>query len=240
MGISLSVVWLKDVHPKSNPTSLSKTKQIVFLYSSDLFIDALPNTNAIAIPRSRISHPPTISYLRQMTLLQAIFSPFTNLEVHFQGRTLFIRLRILVPKPPLFLFKQIVLQLTKWIFLSTPRKIPLNLLQSRIHTLRQMEEAHKIEWHIWQSAFNKRVYPFQHTLPLPKGKFLWKLSSSHPKQCKHCILLLEAALNTLQRETLLFIQYHKANYCTFSASPIGMTKLFSKLIFNLKGASNKK
>ena len=59
-----------------------------------------------------------VLYFRLMIIFQTVFSSSANLQAHLLKSALFIRIRLLIPRPPFILHRQTFSHFIKWIFLS--------------------------------------------------------------------------------------------------------------------------
>ena len=106
------------VFPKSHSLTISHRErnfaiqQIISLLSYEF-----PKANTIIV--SHLTRfPPTSSFLYfwLMTCFQSGILSLAKCQLHLQRWALFIVERHLTPKPPFFLFEQIIFHLTKWRF----------------------------------------------------------------------------------------------------------------------------
>ena len=117
--------------------SLSSKIQFCFKFIGSEFIPF--QRPLLALPLGGFGNqPPLVPYFRLMTIFQTIFRSSANLQAHLLKSALFIRIRLLIPRPPFIFHRQTFSHFIEWIFLSVellPQKKSLWIFSSLEQTL---------------------------------------------------------------------------------------------------------
>ena len=99
------------------PSPSSKI-QFYFKFTASKFIHFQRPLPALPLGGFGNQPPSSVPYFKLMTIFQTVFSSSANLLAHLVKSALFIRIRLMIPRPPFIFHRQTFSHFIKWIFLS--------------------------------------------------------------------------------------------------------------------------